>query len=232
MALVYCTKCGHRVSTTAPRCPGCGEPPPVARKEDVGGLTLNTTHLRVGGALAVVVGFFMPWFTLGPVSVAGYQIWQAATGWERGLAICLYAIPALGLVTMLSELSSRTNQSEELPRRSLLAAATGGLPILGVGYLIASIIHAQNPFAALSVGAYVTLAAALVLVASIRLTKKTTLVAFIDLLLALIGGVGGHRILDALGVVGFGAIGQLLMWAVGAIALVCAFHLIKRSFGS
>lgn len=24
MALVYCTKCGHRVSTTAPKCPGCG----------------------------------------------------------------------------------------------------------------------------------------------------------------------------------------------------------------
>ena len=24
MALIYCTKCGHRVSTTAPRCPGCG----------------------------------------------------------------------------------------------------------------------------------------------------------------------------------------------------------------
>ncbi len=24
MALVFCTKCGHKVSTTAPRCPGCG----------------------------------------------------------------------------------------------------------------------------------------------------------------------------------------------------------------
>jgi predicted RNA-binding Zn-ribbon protein involved in translation (DUF1610 family) len=25
MALIFCTKCGHRVSTTAPRCPGCGD---------------------------------------------------------------------------------------------------------------------------------------------------------------------------------------------------------------
>lgn len=25
--LVYCTKCGHKVSTTAIRCPGCGAPP-------------------------------------------------------------------------------------------------------------------------------------------------------------------------------------------------------------
>ncbi len=25
--LVYCTKCGHKISTTAPRCPGCGAPP-------------------------------------------------------------------------------------------------------------------------------------------------------------------------------------------------------------
>jgi hypothetical protein len=27
MALVYCTRCGHRVSTTAPKCPNCGAPP-------------------------------------------------------------------------------------------------------------------------------------------------------------------------------------------------------------
>jgi zinc-ribbon domain len=25
--LVYCTKCGHKVATTAPRCPACGAPP-------------------------------------------------------------------------------------------------------------------------------------------------------------------------------------------------------------
>ncbi len=25
--LVYCTKCGHKVSTTAVQCPGCGAPP-------------------------------------------------------------------------------------------------------------------------------------------------------------------------------------------------------------
>jgi hypothetical protein len=27
MALVFCTKCGHRVSTSAPKCPSCGAPP-------------------------------------------------------------------------------------------------------------------------------------------------------------------------------------------------------------
>jgi hypothetical protein len=27
MALINCGKCGHRVSTTAPKCPGCGTPP-------------------------------------------------------------------------------------------------------------------------------------------------------------------------------------------------------------
>ena len=27
MALINCSKCGHRVSTTAPKCPGCGTPP-------------------------------------------------------------------------------------------------------------------------------------------------------------------------------------------------------------
>jgi general secretion pathway protein G len=27
MALAFCTRCGHRVSTTAPRCPSCGTPP-------------------------------------------------------------------------------------------------------------------------------------------------------------------------------------------------------------
>jgi hypothetical protein len=30
MALIFCTKCGHKVSTTAPKCPGCGAPPYVA----------------------------------------------------------------------------------------------------------------------------------------------------------------------------------------------------------
>jgi hypothetical protein len=29
MALVYCAKCGHRVSTTMPRCLGCGAPGPA-----------------------------------------------------------------------------------------------------------------------------------------------------------------------------------------------------------
>ena len=27
MSLTHCTKCGHLMSTTAPRCPGCGMPP-------------------------------------------------------------------------------------------------------------------------------------------------------------------------------------------------------------
>ena len=41
MALVHCTRCGHQVSTTAVRCPGCGEPrsqnfkPPVQGASDL-----------------------------------------------------------------------------------------------------------------------------------------------------------------------------------------------------
>ena len=31
MALVFCDNCGHRVSTTAPRCPSCGVPGPAAQ---------------------------------------------------------------------------------------------------------------------------------------------------------------------------------------------------------
>src|SRR5690349_5525947 len=27
MALVFCTECGHQVSTKAPQCPSCGKPP-------------------------------------------------------------------------------------------------------------------------------------------------------------------------------------------------------------
>jgi len=30
MGLVYCTRCGHRVSTAAPKCPSCGTPPYAA----------------------------------------------------------------------------------------------------------------------------------------------------------------------------------------------------------
>ena len=32
MALISCTKCGHKVSTTAPKCPGCGTPPNQAQQ--------------------------------------------------------------------------------------------------------------------------------------------------------------------------------------------------------
>jgi len=32
MALIFCTRCGHRVSTTAPKCPSCGTPPYSTRQ--------------------------------------------------------------------------------------------------------------------------------------------------------------------------------------------------------
>jgi len=150
---------------------------PLPGQTESGNMGLSRSHLRIGCALAIVVGFFMPWLAIGPVSVAGYQLWRAATGFERAFSFFLYAIPVLGVLTVLTEFSWGTKQSEGSSLRPILAVATGAVPILGFAYLLASLGHElagvggeevfwyvlQNLSQVLALGAYVTLAAALVL---------------------------------------------------------------------
>ncbi len=80
MALVYCTRCGHKISTSAPRCPGCGEaryrdspaqaspPEPgaqaqpsssirVAELKEVGAVTALSVAGLVFGLLGMLVSF-------------------------------------------------------------------------------------------------------------------------------------------------------------------------------
>ena len=50
MALAHCRACGHRVSTTAPKCPGCGTPPTQPSRNDDGSIRFCT---RCGARVTV-----------------------------------------------------------------------------------------------------------------------------------------------------------------------------------
>lgn len=157
MALVSCPSCGHRVSTAAPSCPGCGRPGPGALgtvragfqqprtcpgcgrqvttekaafctrcgspvamgtnsaqsmwTQTTGGIAgLSRSHVRIGCAAGIVGAFFMPWIAMGPIGVAGYQLAGAAD--ERSFALLAYAIPVLGILTVLSEPLGPTRRTE------------------------------------------------------------------------------------------------------------------------
>ncbi len=47
MALTFCTRCGHRVSTTAPKCPSCGVPPYSKRSAAESATSARVTHQPV-----------------------------------------------------------------------------------------------------------------------------------------------------------------------------------------
>lgn len=61
MALIHCTKCGHLLSTTAPKCPGCGS---ANRDMEV------TAGPKISIIVSVVIGSFL----LGFIVVAYYKI--------------------------------------------------------------------------------------------------------------------------------------------------------------
>lgn len=54
MALVFCTKCGHRVATEAPACPGCGAPRTLATNE-VRAKATGTNAVRALISLGVAI---------------------------------------------------------------------------------------------------------------------------------------------------------------------------------
>lgn len=95
MALIACPECGQNISSDAPACPHCGVPMDPRRTkvdyvtgEVIGiqprpGARLARPPLRyrspagvfmmAGGAGLVILGSFMPWVRLGPISVSGIR---------------------------------------------------------------------------------------------------------------------------------------------------------------
>ncbi len=102
--------------------------------------------------------------------MSGYQVLKIAdTVNQEALSLFLYATPILGVLTVLAELSYFSiNESN----RMTLARATGGLPIVGLLYLLVSLAQqlpseganvVADVFQSMAIGAYVTLGAAIVL---------------------------------------------------------------------
>lgn len=123
MALVACPECGQKISSEAATCPSCGMPiDPTSERFDyvtgerIGYMPRPAAHLArrpfrypsptglrmmMGGAAAVILGSFMPWIRLGPLTISG----MSADG-----PITL----AIGIAMALIALSARASQSNAL----------------------------------------------------------------------------------------------------------------------
>ncbi|MEE9297801.1 MAG: zinc ribbon domain-containing protein [Acidimicrobiia bacterium] len=131
MALVACPECGQNISSEAASCPHCGHPldPRRTKVDYVTGETFGiqprpaaraarpllrypsptAVWMMTGGSVAVILGSFMPWVRLGPISIPGIE------GDGKITAV-------IGLVMVILGLAARSSPSR-LPRISVLIGA-------------------------------------------------------------------------------------------------------------
>ena len=140
MALIACPECGQNVSSEAGRCPHCGLPiDPRRTKVDyvtgevIGIQARPAAHaarrplrypapagvfMMVGGGVLVMVGSFMPWVRLGPISVSGMQ--------SDGRITVVF-----GLLIIILGLGSRTSPSR-FPRVLVMIASSLAVVVAGI----------------------------------------------------------------------------------------------------
>lgn len=131
MALIACPECGQNISSRTPACPHCGisidprrtkvdyvtgerigmqpraavhEARPPLRYPSTAGMLLMT----VGSAL-VMLGSFMPWVRLGPISISGME-------GDGKITV------VIGLIMLILGVTSRTAPSN-VPRAIVMAGA-------------------------------------------------------------------------------------------------------------
>jgi len=155
-------------------------------KEDGGNSDeLNTIEINIANlkdtrsfcAIGLLVFFFMPWISSGVVSLAGYQVvdladrvnqFISALGQVRGVSLetkaelnllyLLYLIPISSILSIISKLRGKT------PKLSSYTAAT--IPLLSFFYILFK--NGSMIFDFLSIGAYLTLITAIVLMFELR----------------------------------------------------------------
>lgn len=135
MALVACPECGRDVSSESVACPDCGfplhpsqefpvpaggepiRPRPAARvaRPPLRYPTALGAGLMVGGSIGVILGSFMPWVRLGPVSISGM---------EGDGAITL----VIGGLMLILAFAARTSPSR-LPRWLVMAGALAAVTV-------------------------------------------------------------------------------------------------------
>jgi len=90
MALVTCPDCGRQVSDHAVACPRCGRPlrggTGVPRSSSAG------IGMMLAGGIGVIVGSFMPWVRLGPITVSGIDDGGGMTAVIGGFMVALAVV--------------------------------------------------------------------------------------------------------------------------------------------
>lgn len=140
MARIACPECGQTMSSEAEKCPHCGMPldPRRTKVDYVTGEVLGVrprpgaraaprpvrhsslagVAMMTGGSALIVLGSFMPWVRLGPISVSGLQ------GNGRITVV-------VGLVTLILGLTLRSSPSQ-FPRVLVMVGAALALLVAAI----------------------------------------------------------------------------------------------------
>lgn len=96
MALVYCTKCGRRVSTKAPKCPGCGTAVYQSRESSPQQSELSRSRLERSSALPGPPHYHGPRYYHGPRSkrlfAAGATLWIFTIGVILTIGVVVFVL--------------------------------------------------------------------------------------------------------------------------------------------
>jgi heme/copper-type cytochrome/quinol oxidase subunit 1 len=119
--------------------------------------------VRIGCAIAMIIGVFMPWIRIFGATLPGHQILKLAdfrrvVGGHGSTETLLVFLPLVILIlapiTILTEIAA----SPETRRTDIAGLITGVAPFIGLAYFLG--LAGQQGFQALEVGSYLTLAAA------------------------------------------------------------------------
>ena len=104
-------------------------------------------------AAALIVAFFLPWVSMGFLSVSGYDL--AATG---GAATLVFLLPLLAIAVLAND----SMNFLDADKSKYLTYATGGIPII---YIVARLIDLGGDFfSGASIGIYLTLIASIAMI--------------------------------------------------------------------
>ena len=110
---------------------------------------MNIKKIENFCAVALIVAFFLPWMSMGFVSISGYK---AAT--LGGSATLIFVIPLLSIVVLANDSMNFLDDDKS----KYLTYATAGVPIV---YILSRVINMGGDFfSGASIGIYLTLIAA------------------------------------------------------------------------
>jgi hypothetical protein len=132
-----------------------------SRRSKEGIQMTNIQSIRIGCAVAMIIGIFMPWITIFGAALPGHRILKLADGiqvfgragaahapTESLLLFLPLVILILALITILTEIAA----SPETRRTDIAGLITGIFPFIGLAYFLN--LAGRQGFQALEVGSY------------------------------------------------------------------------------